>query len=100
VDQMAQHGVRATIVGSPPKPGWLAQPGELFPPWRLDGPHLEEGRDDAVRLLVAAQERAGIDVVTDGEQRRRHYIWGLFPWSRGNRHRQSGHAGPTRSALS
>ena len=73
-----QPGVRATIVGSLPKPGWLAKPGELYPPWRLDGATLEEGKEDAVRLWVAAQEQAGLDVVTDGEQRRRHYIWGFF----------------------
>ena len=70
--------VKATIVGSLPKPGWLAQPGELFPPWRLEGARLEEGKDDAVRVWIAAQEQAGLDCVTDGEQRRRHYIWGFF----------------------
>ena len=70
--------VRATIVGSLPKPSWLAAPGELFPPWRLDGTVLEEGKEDAVRVWIAAQEQAGLDVVTDGEQRRRHYIWGFF----------------------
>jgi 5-methyltetrahydropteroyltriglutamate--homocysteine methyltransferase len=70
--------VRATIVGSLPKPGWLAAPGELFPPWRLDGASLEEGKEDAVRVWIAAQEQAGLDCVTDGEQRRRHYIWGFF----------------------
>src|SRR4051794_17432402 len=73
-----QQRVRATIVGSLPKPGWLAKPGELFPPWRLEGAILEEGKEDAVRLWVAAQEQAGLDTVTDGEQRRRHYIWGFF----------------------
>jgi 5-methyltetrahydropteroyltriglutamate--homocysteine methyltransferase len=70
--------VKATIVGSLPKPGWLAAPGELFPPWRLDGATLAEGQEDAVRVWVAAQDRAGLDCVTDGEQRRRHYIWGFF----------------------
>ena len=76
--QATQQRVRATIVGSLPKPGWLAKPGELFPPWRLEGAILEEGKEDAVRLWVAAQEQAGLDIVTDGEQRRRHYIWGFF----------------------
>lgn len=73
-----EQRVRATIVGSLPKPGWLAAPGELFPPWRLDGPNLEEGKEDAVRVWLAAQDRAGLDVLTDGEQRRRHYIWAFF----------------------
>ncbi|HET6605254.1 MAG TPA: methionine synthase [Rhodopila sp.] len=76
---MAQkQGVRATIVGSLPKPGWLAQPGEMFPAWRLEGPRLHEGQEDAVRVWVAAQEQAGLNVVTDGEQRRQHYIWGFY----------------------
>jgi hypothetical protein len=48
--------VRATIVGSLPKRSWLAKPGELFPPWRLDSAILEEGKEDAVRLWVTAQE--------------------------------------------
>ena len=70
--------VKATIVGSLPKPRWLAAPGELFPPWRLTGDNLEEGKEDAVRVWVAAQDRAGLDCITDGEQRRRHYIWGFL----------------------
>jgi 5-methyltetrahydropteroyltriglutamate--homocysteine methyltransferase len=74
----SEQRVRATIVGSLPKPGWLAAPGELFPPWRLEGASLEEGKEDAVRVWIAAQEQAGLDCLTDGEQRRRHYIWGFF----------------------
>jgi len=74
----ANNTVRATIVGSLPKPSWLAAPGELFPPWRLEADRLEEGQEDAVQVWVAAQEQAGLDTITDGEQRRRHYIWGFF----------------------
>ena len=73
-----ENRVKATIVGSLPKPGWLAEPGELFPPWRLEGERLAEGQQDAVTVWVGEQERAGLDCVTDGEQRRRHYIWGFF----------------------
>lgn len=76
--QPQDQRVKATIVGSLPKPGWLAAPGELFPPWRLEGDRLTEGQEDAVRVWVAAQDRAGLDCITDGEQRRRHYIWGFF----------------------
>ncbi|HTB42547.1 MAG TPA: methionine synthase [Acetobacteraceae bacterium] len=76
--QPQDQRVKATIVGSLPKPGWLAAPGELFPPWRLEGDRLSEGQDDAVRVWVATQDRAGLDCITDGEQRRRHYIWGFF----------------------
>jgi 5-methyltetrahydropteroyltriglutamate--homocysteine methyltransferase len=70
--------VRATIVGSLPKPSWLCGPGEMFAKWRLEGATLTEGQEDAVRVWIGAQEKSGIDVVTDGEQRRRHYIWGFF----------------------
>jgi 5-methyltetrahydropteroyltriglutamate--homocysteine methyltransferase len=70
--------VRATIVGSLPKPSWLCGPGEMFAKWRLEGATLTEGQEDAVRVWIGAQENSGIDVVTDGEQRRRHYIWGFF----------------------
>jgi 5-methyltetrahydropteroyltriglutamate--homocysteine methyltransferase len=70
--------VRTTIVGSLPRPSWLGGPGEMFSAWRLEGAMLDEGREDAVNVWVSAQEKAGIDFVTDGEQRRRHYIWGFF----------------------
>jgi 5-methyltetrahydropteroyltriglutamate--homocysteine methyltransferase len=70
--------VRATIVGSLPRPSWLGGTGEMFASWRLDGNVLKEGQEDAVRIWVAEQEQAGLDVLTDGEQRRRHYIWGFF----------------------
>ena len=63
-----------TIAGSLPKPAWLAPPGTLWAPWLLDGALLAEGQQDAVRLVVADQEHAGIDIVTDGEQTRRHFV--------------------------
>jgi 5-methyltetrahydropteroyltriglutamate--homocysteine methyltransferase len=67
-----------SIVGSLPKPDWLAEPGRLRAPWRLSGSALQKAQDEAVRLAILAQEEAGLDIVTDGELRRRHYIWGLF----------------------
>ena len=70
--------LRTTIVGSLPKPPWLAEPGVLRAPWRLQGDELRQAQDDAVRLALLDQEEAGIDIVTDGEQRRRHYIWGFL----------------------
>jgi 5-methyltetrahydropteroyltriglutamate--homocysteine methyltransferase len=66
------------IVGSLPKPAWLADPGMLRAPWRLSGDELRQAQDDAVRLAIVEQEQAGLDVVTDGELRRRHYIWGFL----------------------
>ena len=70
--------LQTTIVGSLPKPGWLAAPNQLFAPWRLQGDELRQAQDDAVRLALLDQHEAGIDVVSDGEQRRRHYIWGFL----------------------
>src|SRR6266700_6377683 len=66
-----------TIAGSLPKPAWLATPKTLWAPWRLEGAALEEGKRDAVRLALRDQEEAGIDIVTDGEQTRRHFVWGF-----------------------
>jgi 5-methyltetrahydropteroyltriglutamate--homocysteine methyltransferase len=66
--------LQTTIAGSLPKPAWLATPGELWAPWRLEGAALAEGKRDAVRLWLREQERAGIDIVSDGEQTRRHFV--------------------------
>jgi len=66
--------LQTTIAGSLPKPAWLAAPKELWAPWRLEGGLLREGIRDAVRLAVRDQEHAGIDIVTDGEQTRRHFV--------------------------
>lgn len=71
-------GIRTTIAGSLPKPAWLAEPERLYAPWKLSGAELAEGQDDAVALWLAEQDAAGIGIVTDGEQRRRHYIWGFL----------------------
>jgi 5-methyltetrahydropteroyltriglutamate--homocysteine methyltransferase len=71
--------LKTTIAGSLPKPAWLADPSaQLFAPWVPPPERLAEAQDDAVRLALLDQEEAGIDVVTDGEQRRRHYIWGFL----------------------
>lgn len=67
-----------TIAGSLPKPEWLAAPGQLWAPWRLEGERLAEGKRDAVRLALCDQERAGIDIVSDGEQTRRHFVTTLL----------------------
>ena len=66
-----------TIAGSLPKPAWLADPEEIFPAWRLDGDALAEAQRDATRIAVGEQQRARIDVVTDGEQARRHFVLGF-----------------------
>jgi 5-methyltetrahydropteroyltriglutamate--homocysteine methyltransferase len=67
-----------TIAGSLPKPSWLAEPGKLWPQWRLSGGELETGKLDATLLAVKLQEDAGIDIVTDGEQARQHFVHGFL----------------------
>jgi 5-methyltetrahydropteroyltriglutamate--homocysteine methyltransferase len=67
-----------TIAGSLPKPAWLAEPNRLWPPWRLAGPALEEAKRDATLLALKLQEDCGIDIVTDGEQSRQHFVHGFL----------------------
>jgi 5-methyltetrahydropteroyltriglutamate--homocysteine methyltransferase len=72
-----------TVVGSYPQPDWLIDRerlGARLPPrvrarelWRVAEPYLEEAQDDATRLAVQDMERAGVDVITDGEMRRESY---------------------------
>jgi 5-methyltetrahydropteroyltriglutamate--homocysteine methyltransferase len=70
--------LETTIVGSLPKPAWLAEPGKLWPAWRLAGGALAEARRDATILAVKLQEDAGIDIVSDGEQARQHFVHGFL----------------------
>src|SRR5713226_2504345 len=67
-----------TIVGSLPKPAWLAVPEKLWPAWRLPADVLDEGKRDAVLVALKEQESAGIDIVTDGEQSRQHFVHGFL----------------------
>ena len=71
--------LRTTHAGSLPKPSWLADPAhQLFAPWVPPDERLGEAQDDAVRLALLDQDAIGVDLVTDGEQRRRHYVWGFL----------------------
>ena len=63
-----------STAGSLPKPSWLAQPQKLWSPWRLQDQDLAEGKQDALRLSLADQQQAGIDIVSDGEQTRQHFV--------------------------
>src|SRR5690242_398864 len=63
-----------TITGSLPKPVWLAEPGKLWAPWRPAGAALDEAKLDATILAVRLQQDCGIDIVTDGEQSRQHFV--------------------------
>jgi 5-methyltetrahydropteroyltriglutamate--homocysteine methyltransferase len=68
----------ATIAGSLPKPQWLAEPEKLWAPWKHEGAALQAAKEDAALLWVKIQEDAGIDIVTDGEQFRMHFVHGFM----------------------
>jgi len=63
-----------SIVGSLPKPSWLAEPETLWAPWKLEGEALVVGKQDALRIAVQEQHRYGIDIISDGEQTRQHFV--------------------------
>ena len=68
----------ATVAGSLPKPFWLAEPNTLWAPWRAEGDDLARAKRDATILVVKLQEDAGIAIVSDGEQSRRHFVHGFL----------------------
>ena len=80
---MALPVLPTTVIGSYPQPDWLVDRERLrssLPPrvrarelWRVEEPHLAQAQDDATALAIADQERAGVDIVTDGEIRRESY---------------------------
>ncbi|KAA5974566.1 MULTISPECIES: methionine synthase [unclassified Pantoea] len=63
-----------STAGSLPKPSWIAQPEVLWSPWKLQDDELVAGKLDALRLCLDDQVRAGIDIVSDGEQTRQHFV--------------------------
>jgi 5-methyltetrahydropteroyltriglutamate--homocysteine methyltransferase len=68
----------ATIAGSLPKPEWLAEPEKLWPAWRASGAELTQAKHDATLLWLKAQEDAGLDIITEGEQSRQHFVHGFL----------------------
>jgi 5-methyltetrahydropteroyltriglutamate--homocysteine methyltransferase len=67
-----------TIAGSLPKPEWLAEPNMLWAPWKSKGDELARAKRDATMLAVKLQEDAGVDIVTEGEQARQHFVHGFL----------------------
>ena len=70
--------LETTVAGSLPKPVWLAEPERLWSAWKLEGSALADGKLDATVLAVKLQEDAGIDIVSDGEQARIHFVHGFL----------------------
>lgn len=67
-----------TIAGSLPKPEWLAEPNMLWAPWKSQGDELLRAKRDATLTWLKIQEDAGIDIVTEGEQARQHFVHGFL----------------------
>jgi 5-methyltetrahydropteroyltriglutamate--homocysteine methyltransferase len=74
---------KTTIAGSLPKPAWLAETGKLWPAWRVQGAELEHAKRDATLLWLKEQEDAGVDIVSDGEQSRQHFVHGFLEFVEG-----------------
>ncbi len=70
--------LETTVAGSLPKPFWLATPRLLWAPWRESGEALAEAKRDATVLAIKEQEDCGIDIVSDGEQSRQHFVHGFL----------------------
>ena len=70
--------LETSIAGSLPKPAWLATPLMLWAPWQQTGQALADAKRDATVLALKEQEDAGIDIVTDGEQSRQHFVHGFL----------------------
>ena len=70
----------ATVAGSLPKPSWLAEPDKLWPQWKLSGDELAAAKRDATLLAIKLQEDAGIDIVSDGEMSRQHFVHGFLEY--------------------
>ena len=75
--------LETTITGSLPKPEWLAEPEKLWPAWRFEGEALKRAQQRAAAEWLKHQEAAGIDIVTDGEQFRIHFVHGFLEHIKG-----------------
>lgn len=74
MSRLANKLLPTSTAGSLPKPAWLAEPETLWSAWRLEGDALTEGKRDALLVWLQEQEKAGIDIVSDGEQTRQHFV--------------------------
>jgi 5-methyltetrahydropteroyltriglutamate--homocysteine methyltransferase len=103
------HLLPTTVVGSYPQPDWLVNremlsksvPRVRMDIWRVPEPWLEQAQDDATIVAIRDMERAGIDIITDGEIRRESYsnrfataLEGIDTSNPGEVRARSGHATP------
>ena len=67
-----------TIAGSLPKPTWLAEPEKLWAEWKLKDSDLFKGQCEAALHWIKFQEKTGVDIISDGEQFRKHFVHGFL----------------------
>jgi 5-methyltetrahydropteroyltriglutamate--homocysteine methyltransferase len=72
-----------TLAGSLPKPAWLSETNKLWPQWIPSGNELAQAKRDATLLWIKEQEDAGVDILTDGEQSRQHFVHGFLEFVEG-----------------
>ncbi len=77
------HLFPTSIAGSLPKPAWLSETQKLWPQWRAEGDELLDAKRDATMLWIKTQEDAGVDILTDGEQSRQHFVHGFLEYVEG-----------------
>ena len=77
------HLFPTSIAGSLPKPAWLSETQKLWPQWRAEGSELLDAKRDATMLWIKTQEDAGLDILTDGEQSRQHFVHGFLEYVEG-----------------
>ena len=77
------HIFPTSIAGSLPKPAWLSETNKLWPQWRAEGGELLDAKRDATLLWIKTQEDAGVDILTDGEQSRQHFVHGFLEYVEG-----------------
>ncbi|UTW47668.1 methionine synthase [Bacterioplanoides sp. SCSIO 12839] len=63
-----------STAGSLPKPSWLAEPETLWSPWKLEGEELIAAKKDALHVTLQEQTQTGVDIISDGEQTRQHFV--------------------------
>ena len=69
---------KATTAGSLPKPSWLAETEKLWPAWKDSGDSLIEKKKESTAMWIKEQEKSGIEIISEGEQFRIHFVHGFL----------------------